>query len=70
MKPKSQVGPRHGTKPMHHLTLAEIDTELIGSANFGNNFDCGYQTLVSHLCSLLLESLVALNIAAGGVNVR
>ncbi len=59
---KSEIGSSHGAKSLHHLVLAEVDVELVGSTDFRDNLNGSDQTLVSHLGTLLLERLVSLGV--------
>ncbi len=59
---KGEIGSCHGAKSLHHLVLAEVDVELVSSANLRDNLDRSDQTLVSHLGALFLERLVSLSV--------
>lgn len=62
MQTKRQVRPRHRPEALHHLILAEVDVELVGSPNLRDNLDRCNQTLVSHFSSLLLQEFIAFGI--------
>ena len=64
METKGQVWTRQCAKPLNHLVLAEVDIELVSSSDLRHNLDRGDQTLISHLCLLLLNTLVLLIVIA------